>query len=301
MGLTALLTAWNNIIHEDEEKDLPEDVRNRLHLVLGRDKDGKVIAFTRLGALGDMLEWFGMDNAYGHMTDYLNGRKTLKEIVTDMVKSPVNIVASGISPFIKAPIETLTRRTLFPDAFDPKTIRDRGSFLARQVGLEDEYKAIVGKPGRPYLSTLTQMAVYKYDPLETAYYDFLDIKRDYMKSIGRGGGGAYLSPSSNALYNMKLALRWGEHKLVNKYMDEYASIVAMQHKDAKPEELKKLVVKGIRQSLTSLHPLWGIKQDDWADYVKSLDPEAKDTLAKALRFYSEILLGKSQYDEKEKD
>jgi hypothetical protein len=299
MGLTAMLTAWNNLMFEDEEKDLPEDVRNRLHLVLGRDKDGQVIAFTRLGALGDMLEWFGMDNAYGHMNDFLNGRKTMKDIVTDMVKSPVNIVMGGVSPFIKAPLETLTRRTLFPDAFDPKVIRDRGIFLARQVGVEEEYKAIAGKPGKPYLSTVAQMAVYKYDPLETAYYDFLDIKRDYLKSIGRGGGGAYLSPSSGALYNMKLAYRWGEHDLVKKYMDEYVNIVATQHQGASGKEIAGLVTKGIKQSFSSLHPLSGIKQDDWADYVKSLDPEAKDTLAKALRFYSEILLGKSDIKESE--
>jgi len=297
MGLTALLTAWNNLVMEDEEKDLPEDVRNRTHLTLGRDKDGNVIAFTRLGALGDMLEWFGMDNAYGHMTDYLNGRKTLKEIAVDMVKSPVNIVAGGLSPFIKSPIEAAVGKTLFPDAFSPKTIRDRWAFLFRQVGLEDEYKAVVGKPGKPYLSTLSQAAIYKYDPLETAYYDFLDIKRDYLKSIGRGTGGSYLSPSSDALYNMKLAYRWGEHDKVKKYLQQYADIVIMQHPNAKAKEIGDLVKKGIAQSFRMLHPLSGIKRDDWKDYVKSLDPEAKETLGRALRFYNEILLGKSETKE----
>jgi hypothetical protein len=297
MGLTALLTAWNNLVMEDEEKDLPEDVRNRTHLTLGRDKDGSVIAFTRLGALGDMLEWFGMDNAYGHMTDYLNGRKTLKEIAVDMVKSPVNIVAGGLSPFIKSPIEAAVGKTLFPDAFSPKTIRDRWAFLFRQVGLEDEYKAVVGKPGKPYLSTLSQAAIYKYDPLETAYYDFLDIKRDYLKSIGRGTGGSYLSPSSDALYNMKLAYRWGEHDKVKKYLQQYADIVIMQHPNAKAKEIGDLVKKGIAQSFRMLHPLSGIKRDDWKDYVKSLDPEAKETLGRALRFYNEILLGKSETKE----
>jgi hypothetical protein len=300
-GLTALLSAYNEIFFKDEENDLPRDVQGRLHIVLGRDKDGKVQYFSRLGALGDFLEWAGLDAGYKTMNDYLDGRKTIKEIVVDMAKSPVNVVASGLSPFLKAPLEIATRKTLFPDAFDPKTIRDRGAYFARQLGVEDEYRAIAGKPGKPYLSTLSQIAIYKSDPLETAYYNFLDIKRDYLKSIGRGTGGAYLSPSSNALYNMKMAYRYGEHDKVKKYLQEYTNVVAMQHKGASAKEIGDLVRRGISQSFRMLHPLSGIKRDDWAGYVGSLDSEARETLAKALRFYNDILLGKSLVDEKEND
>jgi hypothetical protein len=96
---------------------------------------------------------------------------------------------------------------------------------------------------------------------------------------------------------MKLAYRWGEHDKVKKYQQQYADIVIMQHPNAKAKEIRDLVKKGIAQSFRMLHPLSGIKQDDWKDYVKSLDPEAKETLGRALRFYNEILLGKPETKE----
>jgi hypothetical protein len=298
-ALTGLLAAYNNLITPEQEKDLPEDVRARPHLNLGRNKDGSVRTFTRLGALGDFMEWFGMDASYSQVNDFLNGRRSVKEIALDMLKAPVNVAVSGISPFIKTPIELAVRRSLFPDVFNPRLIRDRNEYLFKQVGLDKEYRLIAGKPGPSYKSTLKEAFIYSYDPLQAAYYDFMDIKRDYLKSIGREGGGAYLSPSSNALYNMKLAHRYGEKDKVDKYLQEYRDIVAMQHKGESRQKIDRLVKTGIERSFSNLHPLFGIKEADWPEYVSSLDDDAKEVLSRALRFYSEVLVGNSNTKTKE--
>jgi len=291
MGLSILLAAYNNIFFPDEEKELPENVRYRAHINFGHDKDGKPVYFSRLGALSDFLQWFGMDAPQAHVADFLNGRKTIKEIAIDMAKAPINVLVSGISPFLKAPFELVTRQSLFPDVFKPSKIRDRGLYLSRQIGLEDEFRTIMGKPGKPYVSTLDQLALYKSDPLETAYYEIRDIKSDWLKKEGKESISFYLNPSSEALYNMKLALRYNEHKLVNKYAEQYAQIVILRHKGESENAIRKYIKDGITQSLENLHPLSGLKTSERKPFLLSLRPEERDVLAKALRFYNEILLG----------
>jgi hypothetical protein len=38
---SVLVSAYNNLRYPDEEEDLPPDVRNRPHLILGRDARGR--------------------------------------------------------------------------------------------------------------------------------------------------------------------------------------------------------------------------------------------------------------------
>lgn len=299
LGLTALLTAWNNIVQKENEDDLPESVKTRLHITLGRDKDGNVIAFTRLGAFGDFLEWFGLDGAQNHISDYLNGKKTLKEIGLEMAKSPVNIIVGGVSPFIKAPIEALTRRSLFPDAFNPRTVRDRGIYFANQLALEPEYRAIMGKPGKPYLSTMDEFAIYKYNPFETAYHEMRDLKNKYLKSQGKLSEGFFLSPSSDALYNMKLAHRYGDHKAVQKYLEKYTEIIYMRHRGEPESKIREYIKRGIKASFSALHPLSGVAKKDRSAFVNTLTENEKDQLVKAMRFYNDVLIGGAEFAEGE--
>lgn len=291
-GLTAFLAAVNNTIFKKEEADLPEDVRARPHIILGRYKNGDVRAFTRLGSLGDFLELFGLDASYSHVTDFLNGRKSIKEIAKEMAMSPVNMTISGMTPIIKGAAELLSGRSYFPDIRKPRLIRDKIEYMFRQIGLENEYRAIVDKPGVPYKRTLDQAFVYRYDPLQSAYYDFLDIKRDYLKSIGREVGAmGGLTPSSQALYNMKMAHRYGDKKQEEKYIDEYIQLVAARHIGESPSAIKRYVREGLIQTYENLDPLFGIKQEDRAAYASSLSPEAQDLLMKAYAFYNKFLLG----------
>ena len=73
-----LLQLWNEWKWPEEEASLPESVRAKPHIIFGRDEDGKVIYFDRLGFVQDFLEWFGIDESLLMVRDWLNGKRTRK-------------------------------------------------------------------------------------------------------------------------------------------------------------------------------------------------------------------------------
>jgi hypothetical protein len=289
---------WNHLMFPEEEKSLPEHIKGRTHVILGKDKDGKVQYFSRLGALGDFLEWFGLDAAPNLVSSFLSGRKSMRDIAKEMAQAPTNQVVQGLSPFIKTPMEMATRRALFPDVFNPKTIRDRGLALARNFALENEYRAIMGKPGEPYKETLPKFFLYKSDPMASAYYTIYDMKNDFLKKAGRGREGFWLTPKGNALYNVKTAHRYGDTKGEIKYLNEYIAYHLLE-KDllGKPDKaVKDSIIKGLNASIGSMHPLSGMNKHYREAFEKSLSEMDKEVLAKAIRYYNETLIGTMDID-----
>lgn len=71
--------------------------------------------------LGDMLSWFGLDEAPHLVRQFLDGKKTLKEIALDMAKAPVNklVQATGL---YNTGAELASGRNLYPDVFRAKNI-----------------------------------------------------------------------------------------------------------------------------------------------------------------------------------
>jgi len=282
IGLWTMLQVYNNTRYPDEERDLPQGIKRQPHIILGRNEDGTVKYFSRLGALGDFLEWFGMEEAPYTITDWLNGKRTLKETVIDMAKKPVNIIAQGIRPEFKTSAELLTGQSFYPDILKPRTARDRGLLFARSLGLENEYIAIKGLPSKGYQKSLKLSAYYEIDPYQSAYMDLYDEKDRYIKKLNGESGGSYFSfsPRSNALYNFKLAIKYGDKEAAAKYFAEYVNFGGAG--------------KGLQQSLRMMHPLYGLKKnkevDEQTPFINSLDEEMKHKVELALKFYNEILL-----------
>lgn len=297
-ALTMILQAWNHLRFPDEERLLPDEVKGRTHIVLGRDKDGNIIFFSRLGALGDFLEWFGLDAAPNLVSEYLSGKKSIKDIAKHMARAPVNQVVQGLHP-IKAGFEVLVRRSLFPDAFEPGTIRDRGEYIARSLGLENEYKAIKGKPGKPYVETLPLVSVYKVDPLESAYHQIYDEKRRFLKKIGREAEGFWLTPRGSALYDLKQAHRYGDKKAEKKALEAYIQLHNLESEvvGKTKEENLKAIERGLETSLLNMYPLSGLSRKQQDAFIAGLDVEDREILAKAIKFYNDVLLGRTPIDE----
>ena len=179
-----MLHVWNKTRFPEEEKELPRNVREVPHIILGRNEKGEIEYFSRIGAVGDLLEWFGLDQAPQYTRDILNGRMTIKEAMQEMAKQPVNVVIQGGEPIIKFGTEILTRRSLFPDVFKPGVVRDRMLHFARALGLENEYIALADKPSRGYKESMLGFFAYKVDPLEAAYRDIYREKIDFLKKKG---------------------------------------------------------------------------------------------------------------------
>lgn len=271
------LQAWNHLMFPEEEKQLPEKERTRPHVILGRDDDGNIISFNRIGVLGDFLEWFGLDAAPGLVDQWMKGKKTLKEIAIDIAKEPppVNVIAQAMSPLLKVPAEIVTRRGTFPDVYNPRTIRDRGSHIAQTLGLSDEYKAVFDKPSRGYPNSLINAFIYKTDPEQAAYSFIQEEKFRFLREKGKFGEGFWLTPKGDALYNYKLALKYKDKIAADKYLQEYS--------------LAGGTGDGLLNSITRMHPLLSMNPDDMAEFTTSLDEEGQRKLKMAERFWEETL------------
>jgi len=273
----ALIQVFNYMVFRDEEDDLPEDVRNKPHITLGRDKDGNVIYFTRTGALGDVLEWLDLDTSPYYVNQLMKGKMTTKEIAMEMAKKPANIVVQGMAPFYKLGAEIITRRSLFPDITKPGVIRDRGLHIARSFGLENEYIAALGKPSKGYVKSLEGLFYYKSDPLESAYWEIQTERRMFLKKKGKVYDGFFLTPKGNALYNVKQAMRYGDENAAKKYITEYLQ--------------KGGTVEGMEKSLQSMNPVIGLSTDEQNEFLEYIGADKIDKLIYSLIYYSHILSG----------
>ena len=281
MGLTSMLFAYNNLMFPEEEKNLPEEVRSKPHLILGVDENGETQYFSRLGILGDYLQWFGADAHTKELRDYLNGDQSLKDTAINMAtawpKEVVNKVVQGSIPLTKLAGELITRRSLYPSIEKPGTIRDRGEYAARSLGVENEFKLAVGKPSAGYMKSIPNIFKYANDPLESSYRKFYDLKRNYLTKQGKGAEGFWITDRGEALYNMRLARRYGDKEKETKFRQEYLDLGGTR--------------EGIAKSFKNMHPLSGMSKKEQSAFVRTLKTEERKQLRNAIRFYKETLRG----------
>ena len=279
-GAHALLQAFNLIFFGDEERELPKSVRGRPHIILGRTKDGEVRYFSRLGTSGDFLEWFGLDQLSTDFVDYFSDRRTLQELVTDVALAPANKILQGSSPFIKGPFELATKRSLFPDVARPRRIVDRWEYVFRTYGLEQEYRAVTGKPTKGYLQhRLTTLPAYAIEPGRTAYSEIQGLKRRYLKKIGKPQGFSE-GGRSDALRNFRLSIRYQDEEAAKRYLVQYISMGGTR--------------QGIKQSLRRMHPLGGLTEREKKLFVSGLSAQDRELVAVAEAYYREVLLGQGE-------
>lgn len=280
MGLTTMLFTYNNLMFPEEEKNLPEEVRSKPHLILGVDENGKTQYFSRLGILGDYLQWFGADAHTKELRDYLNGDKSLKEAALNMAmawpKEVGNKIVQGSIPLTKLAGELITRQSSYPSIEKPGTIRDRGEYAARSLGVENEFKALTGKPTPGYDKSIPNVFKYESDPLEESYRKFYDKKRTFLKKQGKGAEGFWLSDRGEALYNMKLARRYGDKEKENKYRNDYYALGGTR--------------EGVKRAFMNMHPLSGMSKKERSAFVRTLTTEERKQLQKAITFYKKTLL-----------
>ncbi|HAS04155.1 MAG TPA: hypothetical protein DCR71_00035 [Dehalococcoidia bacterium] len=282
--LWGILQAWNNLRFPDEEKELSDKVKAGPHIIYGRDKDGKILYLDRLGFVQDFLNWFGVESFPYNIQQWLNGKMSAKEVATEMAKGPLNKIVQGVGPIVKTPVELLMGRSTYPNIYKPKGIRDPWEYLFRGFALENEYKYLAGKPMPTHggsreealWNSMRKSLALESDPMESAYYDVQDDKRRFMKEIGKvGAEGFYYTPKSNALYYFKQSIRYGDKQAAVKYLTEYA--------------LRGGTEKGLKQSLKTLHPLYGLNKEEQVLYVRTLNQKDAEKLFSALVYYETVL------------
>lgn len=269
------LNVWNELFFSEKEEKLPQDVKLRPHIILGEDKEGRTIHFSRLGALNDFLEWFGLGTISQDVRDVMNGLISFPELVVKMVNQPATKLVGGLNPMIKTPIESLARVKFYPEITRPARIRDVGEYLAGTVGLQEEYKLIAGKPMRPYFENLKTAIIYVADPKESSYYRIIDLKRKYEKRMGKASTGFFESNKSKALYNYKLAVRYKDEKAKEKYLAQYKKYGGTR--------------RGLKQSLQRMDPLFGLSRSEKSKFLETLTTKERQALDLANEYYKEII------------
>lgn len=265
-----LLALINRVLNEEADDKLPEDVRNRPHITFG-EWNGDVYAFTRVGNLMELLEWVGLDDL---------------EWTEDDWQAPIDKLWDSITPAIKVPFELATGESRYSDFDEPSAIRDRWEYLFNTFGLSDVYKGATGKPMKNGLADVLQsMVLYKYDTMESAYWDIISNKRNWQNQASTS---VDPTPKSNALYYMKQAIRYGEADKAKKYMKEYFK--------------QGGTGKGIVTSINMMNPYYGFTSDDnkskGEEWVASLDAVDREKLESAVTYYTQYLAIPEAYKKK---
>jgi len=274
-------------LKNDDDKKLPPDVRanphitafpwmNKLAASMGVINKGEVMYFDRLGAFSDMWSIVGFDAPGALMSRMANGQITKKEVVEYILKSHVNWWVQGFNPIFKTGFDLSQGQRSFPDWFRTTTIRDKYEYVAEQFGLKSIYRKINDLPNKPMRTKIIKWLAYTTDTREASYYRVMSAKKDYHKLIGKTGGNVFLNDKSNKLYNIKLAVRYGQFDIAMKWAFEY------YHAGGTKE--------GFRQSVRSFDPLYGMKGKELVDFYLYLSPEERNHLTDAKMFYQEVLL-----------
>ena len=259
--LTALMTAWNKFVKNEDDEKLPSSVRERPHLTFG-SIDDDVFAFTRLGSASEMLEWFGFDDF---------------EWTKEDLYAPVDKLYGMFSP-VKTPLEAVAGLTFYPSIAKPYPIRDWVEHLLNSIGLDSIYRYATGKPTGSLSDLALSAVVYKYDYKESAYNEIRGRKRvfegkDANKDI------YYPTAKSNALYYMRLAMKKGDNEKALKYLDDYFNAGGTP--------------SGIATALDNMNPMDGyISKKTMAkgqEFAEWLDDNEREKLKIAQQFYDDTL------------
>lgn len=300
-ALTAATALYNRIFFPDDEDELSEYDKSRMHINLGRDENGNIRILRGQSAFSDLLEWVGLDASPTLLREYFDGKASLSDLFgniprTDLPAFGLNPFSGriglhqaalklmrGVNPLYKIPFEVMTGKSL--PVFDDKSwkVEDKLRHVLKSISLENEYDALMQEPSRGYKRSLLEAFITTQDPEENAYRYIQGEKYKFLEAVkGRGGSGDYYSPRSILYRKYKKALRLNDKK-------------AQQRVEA---EMNKIGIKrsDLDKSLATADPLWGLNRSDRAEFINNyLSKKDREVyLEKAQRYYKKTFNKRSR-------
>jgi diguanylate cyclase (GGDEF)-like protein len=283
-----MLQLWNNLRFPEEEKDMSLDDRLQTHLILGRDENNQVLTVRAQGAFDDVMGWFGGHAIVPAVKDLMDNRATWREVVAQIAEEPLNKLANSVGGPGKMVVETLAQKQFYPSVLDPRTIHDRGRFIAKSFQLENEYdlltkRALRGQGTRwqRYLQSWKQAAFYAYDQDEAAYWKVQKLKREFLeRNFDQKSDFADFSRKSRFLYKYKLALRYQDYEALVEATEELKLFVQTGQLDPK---------RALLSAMKSLDPMSGLSRSRRTLFLASLKPREREWVNGANRFYASTL------------
>ena len=271
--LFASVSAFNHLMYPDEEAKLGDNNRG-MHIILGSTTDGNVMSVKFQGAMADALSWFGLEDWPTTWEKLQNDKMSAGDLFKKMALATPNKLANAAAPFFKLGAELVTGKQVWPDITQPKPIRDRSEHIARFLSLDEEYKALAGKPTKGYLDSLKKTLVYEGDPGEIAYQDTRQRVIEFLKKQGKEIPGGEPTDRANALYYFKQAMRYGDTAAAERYRQEYLQAGGK--------------VEGIRKSINKAHPLALLPENMRYKFRQSLSPEEDQKFKEGFSWYREV-------------
>ena len=198
-GAYAAWWTWNNLIYpalfgSDDEDKLGDFDKANPHLLLGPNADGTFKVFRNVGALGDFLEWFGINEAISLLDEYKAGQVELGDVGKEMGAAWIEKAVGLLRPDVKAGYEVVTGQSLFPTPFKPRSV-ERDVAVANVFALGDEWKAfkglVAGEGNRARKHYWKRWLVGVVDPRQTSLGEMYDARRRFLESKGIREGGVY--------------------------------------------------------------------------------------------------------------
>ena len=276
-GKIALFTLatqmFNRTVMAGADDDLPDDVKYRPHITLGK-KGKDTYYFDRIGALADVADWFSLDSIALDVKDIASGQQTLGGYMKKMLQAPVSKVVNGLTPGIKMPLELAMGRSMFPDVFHPKTIKDPAEYVARSFALQWPYKFIRGIP-LSHAQEFSNVFLYTSNADEAAYWQTLDKVRDFQASVlDKHFDGFASTQRGRILQRVKQALRFNDGEAVRRFLREYEQADGTK--------------QGLKASMKAMDPLHGLSEKEKAQFLRWLTPSDRKYLRKAQRYFHQL-------------
>ena len=220
------------------------------------------------------MDWFNLDTIFLDAKELANGQQSLTGYMKKVLQAPVNKGIGQLNPYLKMPIELATGRSLYPNAFQSRTITDSWEHIMRSVGFEYPYKLVTNKT-RSDIDEAIKILAYSVDPEEAAYFHALDKVRQFNERVlDKHFDGFASTKRGTALRNMKTAMRYKDNKAIQRYLKEYREL------DGTPQ--------GLKQSMKAMNPLFGLSKDEQKQFMKWLTPKDRKVLKIADRYWRNL-------------
>lgn len=259
----------------DREDKKVIDARNQQHLLLWSSDEGRVVSLRMQGALTDALEWFGLGSIYSDAFDVAVGELNIEDAVDEYFttgeywKGAAQRVISGLNPFIKLPVELVSKLRFYPDATKPSPMRDRmeyalsalemgwaSSAVSLSYNLWKDFPRRGGGAAGNLMETMINVVTYSTDTGEAAY-NYIKAKEYQFYREKEGDSGWFTTnDKSDALYYRNRARSWGDKDAEKRWEQVYFDLggkkadIRRSEKNRAP--LAKVGTKYRRQFLQSL-------------------------------------------------
>ena len=173
---------WNHLFFPDEEDELSDRDSAAMHMIFGSDPMGTIL-LRNIGALGDILQWFGMNTLIHLAPKYLDGQLSGKDLVGEVVKDPWNVLVSGLHPVGKGAAEIAMGSSSYPDVFNMRSA-DRLALASDVVGARDVALALRGfftQSGEGVRPGYWQRLIGYSEHDLNAMHEIHDARRNFLK------------------------------------------------------------------------------------------------------------------------